>query len=970
MKKILLFLALLVVGVQAWGQDTLEFTNRRDVSNIIFGLLNPQLYGDILIDRSFSEDSILVEQVYGNYTRIPTGENWLNLYSSLATSYLDSNFMFNDAELISNYSNFIDNNQSLEYEGKIILPFSLLLHRASYLDTTYANPTYFSNENNQLRLNPLVNESDIYKKTLIKCVSNLDLTGDHGYFQGKMIFDPNFISTSPDIEIQSIKVNLGDGFLLLNEQNNEIDYDLNTDYQLATVALEYEMDNQIYYDTLPFYLTTSLYKYQNIAKSDRWDVTENWTGSNGVDFEAGIKFGCGNNNKIRRPIIIAPPYRPSSQSFSLNKYYDQFDFKSLLSSLSEMGYDIIFLKEIPGNASIEAAGAALAGLIKYKINPLKKVNFPNEDWENIVIGFSAGGQHWRYALKLLEKEHMDDVRFPHHHTRLYIPFDSPHWGANVPFFAQAVYKQNSSVNPITAMTYNSLLDEGSKDMLMFHIINNTFNLATDNNYTYTPAPSSERIALVNALMNDFNHQFTPVNDLRKSFPSFTRNISISTGSNSKDYSDEYGLQANMTLFEQHTVLPSVFPPGMAKKDRVLSASSYGSGANNYFGNAFTQDDKYFALFVIPIHFKGNYYTHKLPEFDNSQGGYKNEFYDKNAIGVLPISPVPLLRWTTWGFGQKHYKGKMNFLPTVSALAINPSIWQNNNLKYDLKEEGLMYNQFDIQNNPASELYGYPHLAHPNNHFNITPFEAVYCDPQTYEHIKMQETIEEFNGDNDNSNNLNDVFLVHLRNFILDEVEADDVYLQNKIIGKNHNQNILGYKYRAWYRAYDELSIGNHVTPKTDLGDYIIEKTGDITVYAGQGISIKPGFHAQAGSDFHAFILEDGCSRPRTSSANTNEEDGSNSGGKQVNSSGTTLEKADFELDVKIYPNPNTGEINILLPEGEETAQYEILSLQGVKVQEGVIGENRSTIQLRFPNGTYFIRIFCSNKVFINKIIRL
>jgi hypothetical protein len=53
-----------------------------------------------------------------------------------------------------------------------------------------------------------------------------------------------------------------------------------------------------------------------------------------------------------------------------------------------------------------------------------------------------------------------------------------------------------------------------------------------------------------------------------------------------------------------------------------------------------------------------------------------------------------------------------------------------------------------------------------------------------------------------------------------------------------------------------------VTPKTDPGGYIIEKTGDITVKAQNSISIKPGFHAQSGSDFHAFIGYDGCSRIR------------------------------------------------------------------------------------------------------------
>jgi hypothetical protein len=118
---------------------------------------------------------------------------------------------------------------------------------------------------------------------------------------------------------------------------------------------------------------------------------------------------------------------------------------------------------------------------------------------------------------------------------------------------------------------------------------------------------------------------------------------------------------------------------------------------------------------------------------------------------------------------------------------------------------------------------------------------------------MQESIDD--------DGLNEAYLVYLRNFILDEVEADIVCLQNKVIGKNHIQT-AGYKYRAWYKAYDQILIGYLVTPKTDAGDYIIESSGDITVHAGNSITLSPGFHAQGGSDFHAFIYYDGCSRPR------------------------------------------------------------------------------------------------------------
>ncbi len=103
-------------------------------------------------------------------------------------------------------------------------------------------------------------------------------------------------------------------------------------------------------------------------------------------------------------------------------------------------------------------------------------------------------------------------------------------------------------------------------------------------------------------------------------------------------------------------------------------------------------------------------------------------------------------------------------------------------------------------------------------------------------------------------------LIHTRNFVINEVESDIVYLQNKTIGKNHRQNDPNYKYRAWYKAYTRIEIGILVSPKTDPGDYIIEKTGDITVYAGESVVLKPGFHAQNGSSFHAFIKQD-CAQP-------------------------------------------------------------------------------------------------------------
>lgn len=44
------------------------------------------------------------------------------------------------------------------------------------------------------------------------------------------------------------------------------------------------------------------------------------------------------------------------------------------------------------------------------------------------------------------------------------------------------------------------------------------------------------------------HSLSHTNDLRKKYPTFTRNIAISTGSYINDYNDEYGLTTGGLLY--------------------------------------------------------------------------------------------------------------------------------------------------------------------------------------------------------------------------------------------------------------------------------------------------------------------------------------------------------------------------------------------------------------------------------------
>lgn len=67
-----------------------------------------------------------------------------------------------------------------------------------------------------------------------------------------------------------------------------------------------------------------------------------------------------------------------------------------------------------------------------------------------------------------------------------------------------------------------------------------------------------------------------MNDLRKTFPLYTRNVAVSTGNNEEDYASQYGLNPGMKLFKQSAFIPSIFGPKII--DRKIFASKYSSNA--------------------------------------------------------------------------------------------------------------------------------------------------------------------------------------------------------------------------------------------------------------------------------------------------------------------------------------------------------------------------------------------------------
>ncbi len=127
------------------------------------------------------------------------------------------------------------------------------------------------------------------------------------------------------------------------------------------------------------------------------------------------------------------------------------------------GYDIIYFDFSDGASLIQHNAMALAELLQWVNAPANRA--ANAD-ETIVIGTSMGGQVARFALAWMEQQQLC------HNSKLYVSFDSPHRGANVPIGLQHLFDrlQGAWVGSGSAedVVQNKLRREATEQMVVFH----------------------------------------------------------------------------------------------------------------------------------------------------------------------------------------------------------------------------------------------------------------------------------------------------------------------------------------------------------------------------------------------------------------------------------------------------------------------------------------------------------------------
>jgi hypothetical protein len=276
--------------------------------------------------------------------------------------------------------------------------------------------------------------------------------------------------------------------------------------------------------------------------------------------------------------------------------------------------------------------------------------------ENVVIGPSMGGLITRYALNYMEANNLS------HETRLWMSFDSPHLGANVPIGFQHLFNYlaygldtwvgNFSLESLRPIVDGMLKSPAARQMLTDH---------------YEPHLANGEIAEFDtSLTLPIKHPFSAtffntINNLTTSgFPETTRNVSLINGSGQ---GNPYQHQNGNDVLPGDKVLDA-FIPGVA----TFTDAYFDVWFTGYQNQTVKVDDIWIDapwICFCDINAEANSRAEAFSDgIDAASGG----LFDLGALAAGFGTADPTIN----AFFNSLTTDYFNFIPTVSAMALNTS----------------------------------------------------------------------------------------------------------------------------------------------------------------------------------------------------------------------------------------------------------------------------------------------------------
>jgi len=343
----------------------------------------------------------------------------------------------------------------------------------------------------------------------------------------------------------------------------------------------------------------------------------------GVNIQGtGYVYTSDGSQNIKNPIIICEGFDPLNER-GWNELYTLLNRQNFIECLKSNGYDFIILNFTEGATYIERNAYLLKGLIE-NINSRKITQN-----KLVVVGASMGGLVSRYTLAYMEKNGIS------HDTRLFISFDSPQKGANIPLGAQKWLKFFGDMNGTVKDKYNNILcSAAARQMLVYHS-------------EYSPDPTN----------NPYRIEFLQ-NLNAMGYPTKLRKIAIANGSGN--------------AYSQHKDDGTLFNP----TDQIISWRDRNFWTVDIDGNSWAVPNMTPKTTIFYGNIEMTWLAH-VYKWDFTDGSLtvtmENSYPYDNAPGGTTNATQEIADGDTDGYGDISTNVSNHcFIPTISSLAISTS----------------------------------------------------------------------------------------------------------------------------------------------------------------------------------------------------------------------------------------------------------------------------------------------------------
>ncbi len=790
MKKIFLLLYLIIWLCPIYGQIDYQSI----INSVFSGISSTKITTGILIERAPALTYIDRYTISNNYKDTCNASKWVNVYQQLYFAHLNQQqFQYNNA-IIKNYPCSATNNT---------IPLGVILY-----DYNRINPNAISDGLLVVDSinNKIIDVSGYGRTPLDKttCFVASLLTDKVSVGTYSVYFDPNLFKSNKVSSLSELYVDFNDtrGFVRIFQGGTVTTTFGSPGIKDIKIKAVYNNTTYICYATIDVH-PSYIVQYSDNTPIPGYGPTI--FDSDGIKAEYGIWYRCYSDGSIRKPYVIVSGFDPQDKNRIVTNNDEEISLYSVankngyLDELRENGYDIVIYRSTQSTESIIPNAMNLVQFIQ-KINREK-----TSGNELIIAGASMGGLVVRYALTYMEYSGMD------HQTKLFISIDSPQSGANVPLGFQLMitwlhddlykYVSVGALKPFVEMLYNN----AAKEMLIYHAIN----IQGEKAYC---AP--ERTNFINTLssMGDF--------------PRKCRSIAVSMGSGT---ATTQGFTVGKSLLKKNPslFLGEILTPGTnlrwefevwalpdhssqkvyteALKLKVCAPILVPCFPWESWECALTGHEMRTVCTEISIASRTFTVDNTLP-LDNAPGS-KQGFHNL-SVAAMNSTIRELALFLSAVETDPNYDC---FIPSYSALGLNVS--PHTNIKSYL--------------NGRSDVTKIDNNLYQNfNKTSLSPFDFLYIEEGNDFHIYHPDTKEgEFSASMlEAMSNISYPQNLLLENRIIDAGEVISQEVPEKIVA--------GY-------STDDIQTNN--------GDYIIANGGNLELNATQVI-LKPGFHAQAGSN--------------------------------------------------------------------------------------------------------------------------